>query len=62
MFTTYNLSEPEKALLLDLLEREMAELPVEIRHTRSSEMREELHERAKIARAMADRLRVPAEV
>jgi hypothetical protein len=62
MFTAYNLSEPEKALLLELLEREMADLPVEIRHTRSSTMREELHERLNLVREMADRLRVPAAV
>ncbi len=62
MFTTYNLSESERALLLELLENEHSELPVEIRHTRNSVMREELHDRAKLVQDLIDRMRTPAEV
>ncbi len=62
MFVLENLSETERALLLELLECEQSELPVEIRHTRNSIMREELHERAKIVRTLLERMRIPAEV
>lgn len=62
MFATENLSEAERSLLLELLECEQSELPVEIRHTRNSIMREELHERAKLVRGLIDRMRMPAEV
>ena len=62
MFTTYNLSEAERALLLDLLENEHNDLPVEIRHTRNSIMREELHDRAKLVQDLIDRMRMPAAV
>ena len=36
------LSEGEWALVVELLERELEELPVEIHHTRTSSYREEL--------------------
>jgi uncharacterized secreted protein with C-terminal beta-propeller domain len=62
MFITYNLSESERALLLELLENEHSELPVEIRHTRNSIMREELHDRAKLVQGLIDRIRMPARV
>jgi hypothetical protein len=62
MFTTYDLSESEKALLLELLENEHNELPVEIRHTRNSLMREDLHNRAKLVKDLIDRMQTPAEV
>lgn len=62
MFATENLSEAERALLLELLECEQSELPVEIRHTRNSIMREELHERAKLVRGLIGRMRIPVEV
>ena len=62
MFITYNLSESERALLLELLENEHSELPVEIRHTRNSIMREELHDRAKLVQGLIDRIRMPAGV
>jgi hypothetical protein len=62
MFAIENLSEAERALLLELLESELSELPVEIRHTRNSIMREELHERAKLLHGLIDRMRIPAEV
>jgi hypothetical protein len=62
MLTIENLSEAERALLLELLESEHNELPVEIRHTRSSSMREELHERAKLVQGLIDHMRMPAGV
>ena len=62
MFALENLSESERALLLELLENEHSELPVEIRHTRNSIMREELHDRAKLVQGLIDRIRMPARV
>jgi hypothetical protein len=62
MFSHEDFSEAEKALVLELLENERSELPVEIRHTVNSGMREELHERAKLVRGLIDRLRMPAGV
>jgi hypothetical protein len=62
MFALENLSESERALLLELLENEHSELPVEIRHTRNSLMREELHDRAKLVQGLIDRIRMPAGV
>ncbi len=62
MLATENLSEAERALLLELLESEQSELPVEIRHTRNSAMREQLHERAKLVQELIDRMRMPAGV
>jgi hypothetical protein len=62
MFALENLSESERALLLELLENEHSELPVEIRHTRNSIMRGELHDRAKLVQGLIDRIRMPAGV
>ncbi|HEY4761986.1 MAG TPA: hypothetical protein VIH42_15520 [Thermoguttaceae bacterium] len=62
MLLLENLSEAEKELLLELLEREQSELPVEIRHTRNSSMREELHGRAKLVRGLLDRMRMPIQI
>ena len=53
-------SPVERELLLELLERERAELPVEIRHTRTSELRDELRERQELVRSLLERLGVPA--
>jgi hypothetical protein len=61
MLATESLSEAERALLLDLLEREQKELPVEIRHTRNSAMREDLHRRAAMVHQLIDRMRLPAD-
>jgi hypothetical protein len=62
MFELENLSDTERALLLELLECEQSELPVEIRHTKNSVMREELHRRAKTVERLIERMRMPAEV
>jgi hypothetical protein len=62
MLATESLSEAERSLLLELLENEQSELPVEIRHTRNSAMRERLHERAKLVQELIDRMRVATGV
>jgi len=55
------LSEAEWDLVVELLERERAELPVEIRHTRTASVRDELHRREDMVRDLLARLRRPAE-
>jgi hypothetical protein len=62
MFAVEHLSETERSLLLELLENEQRQLPVEIRHTGNSKMRDELHERAKLVQGLIDHMRMPAEV
>jgi hypothetical protein len=52
------LNEEEWALLIDLLESERNELPVEIHHTRNAQVREELHRRAKMVHELLDRLSI----
>ena len=54
------LSEAEWALIVELLECERAELPVEIHHARNSQYRIELRQRAEVVRSLLDRLRSPA--
>jgi hypothetical protein len=56
------LSEAERALVIELLERERDELPVEIHHTRTAAYREELHRRAEMVHGLIDKLRAPAMV
>jgi hypothetical protein len=56
------LSEAEWDLVVELLERERAELPVEIRHTRTASVRDELHRREDMVSDLLTRLRKPAEV
>ena len=55
------LAEAEWDLVVELLERERAELPVEIRHTRTASVRDELHRREDMVRDLLARLRRPAE-
>lgn len=62
MLDDLKLSEAEWGLVLDLLERERNDLPVEIRHTRSSSVRAELQDRAEMVRSLLSRLRTPAMV
>ena len=64
MFDEPKLSEAEWALVLELLEHEQSELPVEIHHTNRSSVRAELHDRAAMVRGLVNRLRhttVPAQ-
>jgi hypothetical protein len=56
------LSESEWELIVEMLERERSELPVEIHHTRSASVRTELHQRAEMVRNLLARLRTPVAV
>lgn len=57
-----NFTEAEWGLIVELLEREQSELPREIRHTRTSSVREELRERLKTIGTLLDQLRAPVTV
>lgn len=56
------LSEAEWALLAELLEQEDNELPAEIRHTRTQEVKDQLHQRLELVRQLRERLREVATV
>jgi hypothetical protein len=62
MYDEPKLSEAEWTLIVEMLERERSELPVEIHHTRSSSVRAELQERAEMVRSLLVRLRAPTTV
>ena len=47
-------------LVVDLLQQERDQLPVEIHHTRSTVFREDLNRRRQIVESLLDRLRTPA--
>jgi hypothetical protein len=51
------LSDEEWDLIVELLECERNELPVEIHHTRNASVHEELQHRADVVRRLLDRLR-----
>jgi hypothetical protein len=51
------LSEDEWNLVTQLLQQELDELPVEIHHTRSAQVREELSRRRDLVRGLLARLR-----
>jgi hypothetical protein len=53
------LSDAEWGLVIELLQQELHELPVEIRHTRSSDFSEDLHRRLEMVRSLVARLRAP---
>ncbi len=54
------LSDAEWALLIDLLQQERDQLPVEIHHTRSAVFRDELHQRRRMVEGLLERIRTPA--
>ena len=56
------LTEEEWTLVIDLLQREHDELPVEIHHCRVASFREDLHRRMTMIQDLLNRLRVPAGV
>jgi hypothetical protein len=56
------LSEQEWTLVLELLETERRELPSEMHHTDSREMRKELEERLRLVEATLLKFRALAEV
>jgi hypothetical protein len=62
MYDEPKLSEAEWGLVVELLERERSDLPVEIHHTRSANIRAELHERADMVRGLLARLKTVAAV
>jgi hypothetical protein len=53
------LSEAEWALIVELLHQEQADLPVEIHHTRSNDVRADLCQRRDIVRGLLERLQTP---
>lgn len=57
MFEQPRLSATEWELIADLLEQELRELPVEIRHTRSADLSGELHRRMEILQDVLRRVR-----
>lgn len=54
--TQISLSEKEVGIILELLRQEQHELPVEMRHTRSSDYHDELHERQGLINTLVARL------
>jgi hypothetical protein len=59
MFDEPKLTEAEWALIIELLESERAQLPVEVHHTRNSAVRAELLQRAELVRTLLERLKEP---
>jgi hypothetical protein len=59
MYDEPRLSEAEWHLIIELLEREQGELPVEIHHSRNEQMTAQLHQRASMVRGLLNRLRQP---
>jgi len=57
MYDEPRLSDEEWDLVVELLECERNELPVEIHHTRSASVRADLQQRADMVRRLLDRLR-----
>jgi hypothetical protein len=57
MITLESLSAMERTLLIQLLECEESELPVEIRHTRNTEVRADLHDRLQLVQSLLSRFR-----
>lgn len=53
-------TEAEWAVIIDLLEREQADLPAEIRHTRTASVRDDLRERLRMVRSMLERFQSAA--
>ena len=56
------LNDEEWALVLELLELEQRELPVEIRHATGMESRQEMHHRLDMVQSLLTRLRVATVV
>ena len=53
------LSEAEWTLVIELLERELHDLPAELHHTRLTSYREELKRRAEMVKSLLERLGPP---
>jgi hypothetical protein len=57
MYGQLTLSDDERELLIELLECERNELPVEIHHCRNAAVRDELQARGELVRRLLGRLR-----
>lgn len=57
---TFELSPQELALLVQMLERELSELPSEIRRTQTSSYRDELKDQEHVLRDLLARLKASA--
>ncbi len=57
MYDEPRLSDEEWDLIVELLECERNELPVEIHHTRNASVYQELQHRAEVVRKLLERLR-----
>ena len=55
--TVFTVSPEEKDILIELLEREQSNLPVEIHHTRTARFRELLKQRLQLIDGLMGRLR-----
>jgi hypothetical protein len=62
MYDQPRLSETEWALVIELLQREREELPVEIHHCRVASYREELRRRQEMVHGLLERLHEAAAV
>lgn len=54
------LSQAEWNLVIELLERERGDLPAEVRHTRTSRVRDDLRHREQMIEQLLQRLRAAA--
>jgi hypothetical protein len=62
MYDEPRLTAAEWALVVELLERERNELPVEHHHSRNAQVRAELDQRAEMVRELLSRLKGPVTV
>jgi hypothetical protein len=62
MYAIESLTEEQRAVLNELIESELNGLPVEIRHTDNSGMRESLHQRMKIVQELFNRFHEPVAI
>jgi hypothetical protein len=53
---TGSLTDAERALIIELLERERSELPGEIHHTQNSDYRDSLHRRLELVQSLLLRI------
>jgi hypothetical protein len=56
------LSDAEWSLIVELLQLELRELPVEFRHASSREARDDSHHRLEMVQSLLNRLQKPAAV
>jgi len=56
MYDPQNLSHEELALVIEMLQREQDELPVEIHHCRVASFREDLHNRLVMVQSLLERM------